>query len=205
MSQRIKHLLNNAIKESQLTVTQESEVDGAVKRELEYTFYGQINNLSDLGLASKKEKHEQHGIIIDKEKGFKARIRSINDEQHILTTKIKKEGVKGSLETECLISKDMFTSLKLISQDGYIKTRYYFPIKDSELIWEVDVFMNDLGEVHDWVKLDLEVPSQDTPLPKLPFDFKQIISRQSKDYTDEERQIVDRLWNKEWVSLSERK
>lgn len=176
--------------------------DGIRKRELEYTFYGQVQNINDLkDKALKSEVHEQWLIRTQDIKGFKARIRSIDGTRFILTTKTKQDGQIGSLETECEISKDMFESLKLCATGGYKKTRYIYRCENPDLVWEIDVFTNQRGEIHDWVKIDLEVPNAEVELPKLPIPFLNVITHQAKEMEPDERTKVDTLWNKEWSCL----
>lgn len=184
-----------------LFLSMESDVTGIKEQELEYTFYGQVKSIEDLKeRCIRSETHEQW-LVFETDDGGKVRIRAIDGQRFVLTTKYKKEGYKGCEEVECDISKDMFIHLKKMGSGGMMKKRYFFKIEDSDLIWEVDVFKNARGEDHDWVKLDLEVESELDELPKLPVEFINIISHQSKDYTPEEQHRVSKLWSEEWVSL----
>lgn len=175
---------------------------GIRTRELEYTFYGQVCNLGDLEKNSfKKEDQEQWLVPIDTPIKGKARIRMIDGKTYVLTTKIRRTAIKGSEEVECIISQDMYNSLKEMGTGGYRKTRYIFQVPNSTLVWEIDVFKNALGEDCDWVKIDLEVPDESTPIPELPLPFIQVITHQPKDYDATEKGIVDNLWDNVWVSM----
>lgn len=186
----------------QWAISQEDQVDGVRRRELEYTFYGQVKSLEDLkNNAFRKEEHEQWLIPLNTQLKVKARIRSIDGVRYILTSKTKIQGQLGSQEVECDISEDMFNSLKTVGTGGYKKTRYFFKVPGTKLIWEIDVFKNIAGQDHDWVKLDLEVPDENTQIPKLPVEFLTTISHQPKEYTPEEKSTVDNLWNNEWVAM----
>ncbi len=176
--------------------------NGIRQIELEYTFYGQLKNVQDLDkYAAKKETHEQWLVPVETDIRGKARIREINGTQWVLTTKIRREGVRGSEEVECLISKDMYASLREMGTGGYKKIRYSFPVPDSELVWEIDVYYTRQGEFSDWVKIDLEVPHAGTPIPDLPIPFETVISHQPQEYTGEEKRTVDYLWDELWTSL----
>ncbi len=176
--------------------------NGIRQIELEYTFYGKLKNVQDLDkFAAKKEIQEQWLVPVETDVRGKARIREINGDQWVLTTKIRREGVRGSEEVECLISKDMYASLREMGTGGYKKVRYYFPVPDSGLVWEIDAFFTRQGQLSDWVKVDLEVPNAGKNIPDLPIPFDQIISHQPQDYTGEEKRTVDYLWDELWTSL----
>lgn len=202
MIMRIKSLLSQALS----TVAIESiAIDGKRRRELEYTFYGQVQSLEQLrSVAVRVESHEQWNLKMVDGAAFKARIRAIDAKRWVLTTKEKIENVLGVQETECEISQDMFEVLRRGCERGYRKTRYYVPVPNSELVWEVDVFLNTLGEPHDWVKLDLEVSDPSVALPKLPVPFLSIITHQSREMTETEKGVVDELWTEHWVALDAR-
>lgn len=189
-------------------VSTEAMVDGKRRREMEYTFYGKMADMSQLGRAIHKEEHEQWALDIDTDHEIKVRIRAVNDMRWILTTKVKYAGQIGCEETECDISKDMFEQLKLVSKGGVKKTRYVFKIEGQQKVWELDVFKDNNGQNHPWVKLDLEVKDPaDRDFPKLPVSFVKgdFISRQSNDLNDEEKRKIKSLWGSEWAMLDDRK
>lgn len=171
--------------------------------EMEYTFYGRVRDLRNLyKLAIRSERQEQWQTPLGLDKGVKARIRKTNDSEYTLTTKEKNMAGKGSLENTAIITEGLYNSLKKVSENGYIKTRYVIPIPGTNLLWEVDVFKNNQGQDSDWVKIDLEVPAIDTALPKdLPVPFIEFISHQSKSLTPEEKAKIDELWESHWQRL----
>lgn len=205
MSTRLRSLVQALVKQSGNMGLEDIAPDttGARNRELEYTFYGQVKDLKQLEANSfKKEKQEQWLVPIETDKKGKMRIRRIDDKRCIATTKFKRSGMKGSEEVEQDIPNEMFEHLKEMGTGGYIKTRYFIKAEESNLIWEIDVFKNSLGQDHDWVKVDLEVPTEETPIPKqLPVEFLQFITHQPNEQTAEERAQIDTLWSKEWVSM----
>lgn len=198
-----KNLIAAAMKPTPLKTSMESDASGKRNRELEYTFYGKVADLKDLyNDGIKHEQYEQWNLTLPEDAVGKLRIRSINDgEQYILTSKIKRDGQKGCEEVESRISRDMFEHLRESATGGYKKNRYFFPVEGTELVWEIDVFKNTLGEDHDWVKLDLEVPEEGTEIPKLPITFAEFITHQTPDQTTEECAQIEKLWGSDWVKL----
>lgn len=184
----------------------EGLIDGKKHREVEYTFYGKIADMSQLTRAIQKEEHEQWSIDVETEADIRLRIRAINGMRWVLTSKVRYTGVVGCEEVECDISKDMFDHLKFFASGGMKKTRYVFKIDGTEKVWEVDVFKDINGQDHPWVKVDLEVTDpNDKTFPRLPVNFVkgEFIARQTPEQTDEEKSHISALWSKEWVSLDE--
>ena len=174
-------------------------VDGKLAKELEFCMYAELLNVDDLKKAASKELHEQWTLVVDDESGRKARLRAINDARWVLTAKSKIEGGFGSNEVECDISRDMYEQLVKLCFDGYVKTRYMFPAENTGLTWEVDVFLDQAGGQHPWVKIDLEVTSPDQELPQLPFGVRSIIYADNPNMSSAEKGIIKNLWDKEWV------
>ena len=175
----------------------ESFADGQKRQELEYTLYGKLEDFSVLDLAAKKEDQEQWHIPIESD-SVGMRLRKINGSKCIQTVKVRRDGVKGKEEVESEITEDMYSVLKEAATSGFKKQRYFFPVPNSDLTWEVDVFEDLSGAKHSWVKLDMEVTSEETPLPPLPFEMNEKIVAQGDRKTEEEKKFLDRLWNIEW-------
>lgn len=174
-------------------------IDGKLAKELEFCIYAEMLDLDELKKAASKELHEQWTLVVDDETGRKARLRAINDARWVLTTKSKVEGGFGYNEVECDISRDMYEQLVKLCFDGFVKTRYFFPAVGTGLTWEVDVFLDQAGAQHPWVKIDLEVTSPDQELPSLPFGVRSIIYADNPNMTSTERSIIKNLWDKEWI------
>lgn len=177
----------------------EATADGQKHIELEYTFYGKLDDFSvlDSEIVTSKEEQDQYFIPIDNDT-IGARIRRINKTQHVLTVKARREGVKGKEEVEQEISEDMFNLLRESSDKGYRKIRYVIPAPNTELKWEVDVFLDANEQRHPWVKLDLEVTSEDQQPPQLPFKLTEKIVAQGSRKTEAENLFIEKLWGKDW-------
>lgn len=172
---------------------------GKLEKEMELTLYVHMNDLQDLSRAVSKEIHEQYGVPLETETKVKQRIRAINNKRWLLAVKSPLVGKPGNYECELDISNDMFKLLRSATpEDGYVKERYFFPITGTELVWEVDVFRNNGGTQHEWVKVDLEFTDTTMEVPPLPFKTKAIIFSDKADLTNAEKDWIDQLWDSEW-------
>lgn len=182
----------------------EAIADGQKRQELEYTFYGKLDDMSILETdkVTAKEEQEQYFIPIESEH-IGMRIRRINLTNFVMTVKARREGVKGKEEVEQDITEDMFNLLRETATAGYKKTRYIIPVDGTDLKWEIDVFKDAVEQICPWIKLDLEVPDVDTQLPELPFSLSESIVAQGNRKSEEETLVVDSLWKKEWNILAD--
>lgn len=179
--------------------TLEAAENGEKVQEIEYCLFVKLDNLEQLQQADSKELQEQWEMYKDcGDRGFAtARIRAIDDRRWVLCTKLKVPNVMGKEEVELPATKAMFEHFRYLGSTGLRKTRYVFPIPDSDLKWEVDVFEDVEGNVvSDWVKLDLEVPAPLESLPELPVTYTESIFNQPAQRTQEETDFVRNLFDK---------
>lgn len=182
-------------------VSMEDIIDGITRRELEYTFYAKIIDMSELEKAQEKEKHEQWNVPLDTDENVRLRIRLIDDRRYTMTTKVYQKGVPGADETPIDISEGVFKALRQAGKDGYIKTRYTFNIPNSQLKWEVDVFLDAMGKPHPWVKIDLEVEKESDQIPEFPIKLSEVILDNGPKQTVREIAFVQSLWEKHWFQI----
>jgi hypothetical protein len=198
----------------------EGIVDGNKRIEHELVYHAILEDMSVLNTAVKKELQEQWEIKVKKTDasitpknlaGGRLRVRNINNgEKYVFCSKAKAE--TGDTEVELESTKDQFDQFAAMATGGMIKTRYYFPIKGTEnsfpegdfngaLVWEIDVFKDGVtGEPVEWVKIDLELPSNfDSDIPKFPFATKQIITSQYPNRPENEEAIVSNLYDEKYV------
>lgn len=179
--------------------------DGTQQREIEHTFYAQIEDLDAIKkLAKRVEKHEQWLIPVEaktQNKG-KMRIRMIDNQRALLATKITPTTGEGVIEVEQDITKDMFENIRKLAVEGYYKTRYTLATNIPGLFWEVDVFLGNGGMEHSWVKVDLEVKSLDDPIPRFPVEVKEYIDpKDDLGWTSSNK--IKNLWAKEWQRIDD--
>lgn len=177
------------------------DLDGKAEREVELTIYAELSNLLELEQGSyEREKHEQWKLPLQ-HKEVRGRLRLIDDTVYTMCFK-RPNGPKGSnVEVEQEITEDTFKILRETACDGYIKTRYKIPALGTDLVWEVDVFNDQAGKLHPWVKIDLELEHENQEIPQFPLSVAQFIYADSNDLTSAEKQQIDRLWSREWSKL----
>lgn len=196
----------------------EGVADGNAIIEKELVYHAILEDMSVLNNAAKIEKQEQWEIKIPKTEnnlyGGRLRVRKTyipnvrSKAQYIFCSKTKNEN--GNLEVELVSTKDQFDQFVAMADSGMIKTRYYFPIPDTNrlggenewdnaLVWEIDVFENNQGEIVPWVKIDIELnPNTKKEFLVFPFATKQIITSQYGKRTEEEEAIVSKLYDDDY-------
>lgn len=197
--------LNKAI--NQLIISLEDNNDGKNRIEKEFVYYLKLKDIPNFieRNSSVREEQEQYEIKIPKaeESEYNSRIRvrkrierrdGVDSQpEYILCVKANKEGLQGSIENELTATKEMFDLFKVIAVYGQKKVRYSvgIPNYDQRLIWEVDVFINSDGSINEWVKIDLELPSDyngEIPNVLNYFDADEAIINQWSNRTEEENQ-----------------
>lgn len=174
---------------------------GRTQIEMELTFYGVLTNPEQLQQAVNREQQEQWRLNIENDKGLKVRLRKIDDSLCTMTTKLKREGQLGCEEVNHEITPDLWKHLLLGATDGYKKTRYRFDVENSDLQWEIDVFMGKDGQPSGWVKIDLEIPSPDALVPDFPVSLEEVIWEDSPNLQEKHREQIRNLWSNTWLRI----
>ena len=192
-----------------LVVSQEADADGQTRAEKEIVTYGKIVDFDELKKADRKEEQEQWEIRQRDEKNQYAgciRIRCLDGKKYILTTKTFKPEKGNLMETEvelpAEVGANMLEEFKKLSTGGMIKTRYFFNVPDSDLIWEVDVYFDEKGNPRTWCKIDLEVPDLRIKRPELPIQLKEPREIPAKNRSEDDQRFLDRLMDREFVTPS---
>lgn len=170
-------------------------------QEIEYVFFIRLDPATleaiknDAYEVEDQEQWERHVSRPDGKK-VSVRVRSINDNKFILCSKLNLPDQLGKQEVELPTTKEMFEHFKIFSNTGTRKRRYKLKA-ENDLVWEIDVYTDNTGSVHPWVKVDLEVPNRDTPIPDFPFEFdrEHAVLTQPKKRSKEEMELVDKLFN----------
>lgn len=168
--------------------------------EQEYVFYARITNFKQLENAAHAEKHEQWQIKIpstdDNAGSGSIRARKVTSADgtisYELTTKSKTK--KGNIETTVPATEENFTQIAFMANSGMRKDRYTFPIPNSDLSFEVDVYPDGKAGYYTWAKIDLEVKSPLSSFPELPIQVEEIITPQDAE-TPEGQEEVSRLFD----------
>lgn len=182
-----------------LAVALESTPEGKLEREIELVFYAKVDNLDWTQQAAETELQEQWEVRLparhDPNGSGVVRTRAVNNSEYSIGMKYRTKGKEGSLEVEHPITKEMFDVYKLFATSGFIKRRHKFPVPDSDLVWEVDLYYDRDGKPFDWVKIDLEVPNMSVERPPYPIPFVQIVENQYEQRTKEEHALIDSVFD----------
>ena len=168
--------------------------------EQEYVFYVRITNFKQLENAAHAEKHEQWQIKIpstDENAGSGSiRARKVTSADgtisYELTTKSKTK--KGNIETTIPTTEENFTQIAFMADSGMRKDRYTFPVENTDLKFEIDVYPDGKAGYYTWAKIDLEVKSPLSSFPELPIQVEEIITPQDAE-TPEGQEEVSRLFD----------
>lgn len=204
MNAILKSLLQKSVNRAIDVVSQEAKIDAKVERE--FVVYGKLENIDAAKAVAQKGEtvyHEQWDIRVEKDETRQyfgqVRVRkTFTDKEQTYTLCIKKlsEESNDKYEIELEVDHEVFETVKALSTNGMIKARTKIPVEGEEgLFWEVDVFYQNGfdGDPVQWVKLDLEVPSFDREIPKLPLEFIEVLDTQPNERTEEQRQFVSKL------------
>lgn len=191
------------LKDCYPTVSLESLIDGIKAQEIEFCMYTEIKNFDELKRkAINVERQEQWLVKIDQERvDGKMRIRLIDNSRPTMCTKIKREGMVGVEEVETDIPIDLYRHLREMAVEGFLKTRYTVPSTIQGLVWEVDVFFNNSGGYHPWVKVDLEVKNINDPIPIFPIEHGQTIFADG-ELGHSDKMKIKRLWECEYQQIT---
>lgn len=190
-----------------LLASLESRPDGQTRVEKEVVIYGKIVDFDELKKANRKEEQEQWEIRIKDDSsqyGGCVRIRCLNGKQYILTIKTYRPDEGDLMETEtelpAEVGVNMLQEFRKLSSGGMIKTRYFFDVPDSDLVWEVDVYYDEKKQPREWCKVDLEVSDLRLKRPDLPIQLTQAREIPPKNRTEDQQRFIERLMGKEFVA-----
>lgn len=195
--------------------TEAENTNGKVNKEIEHMFYAKVDSPEALLKATSCEIQEQWGLWQDKTDKNAAmgsnRIRKTitkpitagefdnasTKTEFVLTTKIKTPD-GAALEISIVATEDGHRAFRLLAESGMIKHRYHFPIPDSQLVWEVDMFVQPGESMYStkylpWCKIDLEVPDINTPVPDFPEGFSDAFDSKVKEPTPEQHAVMEEM------------
>jgi hypothetical protein len=216
-------LLTSVFTAQSKVAMEEEKADGKVSKEIEYMFYARLDNVAVLQQADSVELQEQWGLWYDKSEVTAGtgsiRVRKITPKgigeeslvavrsmpQYVQTIKIKtKSG--DALEIPSESSEHGFNAFKILADSGMVKYRYRFNVPNSDLVWEVDMFVEPGESVktnqpkfYPWCKIDLEVSDRSVEIPAFPEGFSDVFDSKSPDLTEEQKEIIKDM--KKFLSL----
>ncbi len=186
----------------------EEDSSGVAKEEIEHVFYAKLANMLDLKKATSYEHQEQWELklpLTDKNASdgsirIRKTVKPDQDPEYVITTKTRTNKDNDRIEVSVPTTDVNFKQFQLLSPRGMRKDRYHFPVPDSNLVWEVDMFLKPGSdtEYFEWCKIDLEVTDKSQPLPEFPIDFVGVI-QQSPDMPLDQKNAVDQLYEEVFI------
>lgn len=174
-------------------------LDGTTAVEREKVFYAKIIDFSELEHAASWEDQEQWEIRPRETGTGVVRVRKTSAGELSLATKVFDGDSRQ--ETEITITEDIFNGFRAIAPGGMIKRRYIFPIPNTTMKWEIDVYR--LGESWaEWCKIDLECDDLTAKNPPFPIALEKVISGNRALLTQEERDKLDTLFKTVFITAN---
>lgn len=174
-------------------------LESATQQEIEYVFFGKPKNF-DFTKKYKGTSIAQFEIRTNEDDPHKkgiVRVRRTNNKIHTMAIKytdgFRKSGMYDVKENEFDISPDVFDAFRRISHFGFDKIRYVIPVGNN-LVYEIDVFKDKHGNFNEWIKIDLEVPNESTPVPELPIEMDRLVTSQMATRGKEEQELINKVW-----------
>lgn len=188
------------------TILESSVSQEQTETEIERVWFAKISDFTQFDRAISSESHEQweYRLLRDNKPIGTLRTRMIDEgDSYEMTIKTYRKNGAGVIESTLGSTKDVHEVIAALADRVLRKTRYVVPTiikhqgEDLELKWEVDVFFRSDGEREEWVKIDLEIPSEDVTSPSIPFRYDDIIDG-SFDATvsSHDRKIIDSLFDR---------
>lgn len=184
-----------------------AEQFGGVEVERELTFYVKMSDLKVLEDLTAIEQIQWQLNLKSDIPGARFRARLEDGKVHSICCKIPhKDGEGVNSEAETLVDKDFWEfNIKHFGHHGYKKKRYIYPIPNSDLKYEIDVFLSESGQSHPFVKVDLEYPETLKEFPPFPFLVDEDTAIDGNNPTKEEQEFIDDLWENQWSRLDSAK
>lgn len=195
------------MKKKLFTSLEEDKEDGSFNKEIEHVFYARITDFKQLEKAQSKTRQEQWEVKlpITAQNAAKGSIRVRSTKrvgepiEYTLTSKISLGESGDKMEVSIPTTIEQFIQFKFLANQGMIKDRYVFDAGNG-LKWEVDVFIDQTGGYYQWIKIDFEVPSRDTPIPELPITVYDKIEGTSATRDSESDKKITELYDKYFLT-----
>lgn len=159
--------------ERPLKPANEEIADGKVHDELEYTWYGRVDDFAILEKATKKIIQRQSSARMP---NGTIRVRKTIEDgavSYVETIKLYGSGgVKKEMPNPTTQAKHEF--FMMAAGESMDKTRFTFPAENG-LTWEVDIFTDLDGNFKPYCKVDLEVTEPLTDIPIPPIKMSEVI------------------------------
>jgi CYTH domain-containing protein len=179
----------------------ENEDMGAVK-EIEHVFYGKISDANQLAELAKQPfvtkvlQEQSQGKVVTggAGEGTTLRVRRINRESCVMTTKVFVPGKAGMDEETKEINGPLFDFMARVFGQGMAKMRYIIAPEGQPKL-ELDVFLDAHGNALGYAKFDFTVTTQEEAPPPLPLTLTDLKHLNPFNCTDVDRAALREFMN----------
>lgn len=181
-----------------------SSVNGETRTSYVFTIYAEPSDMNEFTQATTLEKREQFVVFQDMSDNkdiVTMVVNKVNDIGFYQTTRMQASNTRLIEQVSVPLSEAAYKHLAMVGYRGYRFERLRFPVPNTEMEWEVDIFRNKSGQRHPWVRITIEVDHLDDPVPPLPFacndyilDFPGVVNQTQSDF-------IEKLYNHGWVPL----
>ena len=184
-------------------VNSESDpVESSTIREKEICLYIRLLDFQQFKKASHAEHHEQWEVKIPKTDNNagegKIRVRRIQarDGKVSFEITIKNRGKDGSyIESTLPCTEEVFTQIAFLAENGMKKQRYTFPIENTDMQWEIDLYPDGKEGFYTWARAELEIKGDLESIPELPIQAEETITTEEAKQDDSRvRELFERYF-----------
>jgi CYTH domain-containing protein len=153
------------------------DTSGKAEQEIEHVFYGriadpkQLDQLAGQPFVVKLLQEQSQGCLMPSgagQRGPTIRVRRLNRQGVVMTTKKFVEGQAGMDETNLEATNEIYDMISKAIGTGIAKMRYTIKPDEYPKKLELDVFLDANGHPTGYAKFDYEVTSADETPPPLP-------------------------------------
>lgn len=184
--------------------TESDPGESSTIREKEICLYIRLLDFQQFKKASHAEHQEQWEVKIPKTDNNagegKVRVRRIQarDGKVSFEITIKNKGKEGSnIESTLPCTEEVFTQMAFLADSGMKKQRYTFPIENTDMCWEIDLYPDGKEGFYTWARAELEIKGDISSIPELPIQVEETITpEEAKQDNSRVRQLFERYFLK---------
>lgn len=166
------------------------------KRMTSFTVYALMKDIDDLSSANYLDNREFYYINLDKRYDDIIELMAVDisgSQFELVTRKLMADKVNFT-DTTTVINAATFTALRSMSDLGFKHKYLQFAIPDTDEVWEVSVFMDNVGHDHPWVRCELFTDDV-TVISQLPFPVSEFTVEGNPDNPPEAVEHIRKLWS----------
>ena len=194
--------MENDSTDTDIVNSESDPVESSTIREKEICLYIRLLDFQQFKKASHAEHHEQWEVKIPKTDSNasegKIRVRRIQARYGKVSFEItiKNKGKEGSyIESTLPCTEEVFTQIAFLAENGMKKQRYTFPIANTDMQWEIDLYPDGKEGFYTWARAELEIKGDLESIPELPIQAEETITPEEAKQDDSRvRELFERYF-----------